>query len=121
MRPPVDSSVSLLGAAMYWSTGRFESIRDPRQLIDDLVAHHGALQNHGPPPAKLLHRPRGRRHDENHNYKKLFLACDGDRAAKEMKDMIREQFFLPAGAESTTPPFDAISAIVVNHILRVTA
>jgi len=76
-----------------------ESIRDPRQLIDYLVAHRGPLQNHSPPPAKLLHCPGGRRHDENQDRQELFTTCDGDRTAKEMKDMIREQFFLPAGAK----------------------
>jgi len=84
---------------VHWPIGdAIECIRDPRQFIDDLVAHHGPLQNDCPPTAKLLHGPGCRRHDENHNRQKLFPACDGDRTAKEMIDMIREQFFLPAGA-----------------------
>ncbi len=77
IRPPVDSSVSLLGAATYWSTGRLEMRSSASAIRDNSYCH---------------------RHDENHNRQKLFPACDGDRTAKEMIDMIREQFFLPAGA-----------------------
>src|SRR5260370_3852957 len=75
-----------------------KGIRDSRQLIDELVAHRRPLQNHGTPPAELLHRPSCRRNGEQDDRQQLFVTCDGDRAAKEMIYMIREQFFLPAGA-----------------------
>src|SRR2546425_402633 len=78
----------------------FQRIRNARQLIHDLVAHRRPLHDHGAPPAELLHRPGGRRDDENYDREKLFTTCDSDRPAKKVKNMIREQIFLPAGAES---------------------
>ncbi len=80
----------------------FQRIRNARQLIHNLVAHRRPLHNHGTPPAELLHRPGGRRDDENYDREKLFITCDSDRPAKKVKNMIREQIFLPAGAELTT-------------------
>src|SRR5713226_8149513 len=78
----------------------FQRIRNARQLIHDLVAHRRPLHDHGAPPAELLHRPGGRRDDENYDREKLFTTCDSDRPAEKVKNMIREQIFLPAGAES---------------------
>src|SRR6266700_4471332 len=78
----------------------FQRIRNARHLIHDLVADRRPLHDHGAPPAELLHRPGGRSDDEDYDREKLFITCDSYRPAKKVKNMIREQVFLPAGAES---------------------
>src|SRR6266852_1684256 len=76
-----------------------ERVGDPRKFIDDLVGNRRPLQHDRTPPAELLHRPGCRRNDEDDNRQQFFTTCDGDGSAKEMKNMIREQMFLPAGAK----------------------
>src|SRR5260370_36108969 len=66
--------------------------------MEALVAHSGPLQNDSALSAKLLHCPGCRRGDQQMNRQELFMTCDGDRAAEEMINMIREQFSLPAGS-----------------------
>ena len=90
-----------------------EGVRDSRQLIEHLIAHRRPLQNHGPPPAELLHCPGCRRGDEQQDRQKLFMTCDGDRAAEEMINMIREQFSLPAGA--TLENYTSIGCLFAAH------
>src|SRR5713226_2274939 len=43
------------------------------------------------------------------------MTCNGDGTAKELKNMIREQIFLPAGTQSTTLLLDASLRLIVNH------
>jgi len=75
-----------------------QGVRDARQFVYQLIAHRRFLHNDRSPAPELLHRPGSRRNDENEDCQELFIACDGDGPAEKVKDMVREQFFLPAGA-----------------------
>ena len=74
-----------------------QGIGDPRQLIQQLVANSGSMHDHDPSPAELLHDPCCEDYSKDRDCEELFLRCYGDGAAENMKYMLREQIFLPAG------------------------
>lgn len=75
-----------------------QRVSDPRQLVNHLVAYHRPLQDNGPSAAELQNAPCRNCNRKEHDRQELLIACNGDGTAEEMKYMIREQFFLPAGS-----------------------
>lgn len=74
-----------------------QGISDPRQLIQQLVANGGSMHDHDPSAAELLHNPCREDYSKDRDCDELFLRCYGDGTAENMKYMLREQIFLPAG------------------------
>ena len=99
-RIPLYSSVRGSNHLVRWPIGdALQGIRDARQVIKQLVAHSRPLQDDRSPSVEVLNGPSRCHNQDNCTCDELFVTGYGESSAKNRKDMIREQFFLPAGAQ----------------------